>query len=276
MGDEQCRGYNGTRGGEVVPDNLKKKNCILQYDLDGSFIQCFNSLSSAARSVGVSRNALTNVIYGDGITCGGYQWRHIDDSRVVHAVRNGMDNVRKAVIKYNMNGEYIDTYESLEDAAKSVGTYSSSISKVCRGIHKSHKGYIWRYEDDTLTDDELNDMSNKCNKRAVIQISEDMNVINKFESATDASRKTGIAIGSIRRACTDLKFKAGGYRWAFLDDSKLQHKHAVVQMSIDGTMVVEYASMMEASKVSGVDRSSIYNCCIGRTKTAGGYIWRYK
>lgn len=47
----------------------------------------------------------------------------------------------------------------------------------------------------------------------------------------------------------------------------------VVQLSLDGEFVAKYFSMKDAEKVTGI--KNISNCCCGRYKTAGGFIWKY-
>lgn len=42
-----------------------------------------------------------------------------------------------------------------------------------------------------------------------------------------------------------------------------------------GILLAVYSSQKEASRVTGVNNGNISNCCSGRHKTAGGYIWRY-
>lgn len=39
---------------------------------------------------------------------------------------------------------------------------------------------------------------------------------------------------------------------------------------------IVYTNIAEASKLSGLSKGSIYNCCNKRTKSAGGQKWRYK
>lgn len=39
--------------------------------------------------------------------------------------------------------------------------------------------------------------------------------------------------------------------------------------------VVCYASASEASRVTGVNQPSITECCRGKRKTAGGFVWQY-
>ena len=54
------------------------------------------------------------------------------------------------ILKYNLNGELIGTYEGTRDASKSVKKEngSSSIAKCCRGEQKTAYGYIWKYKQD--------------------------------------------------------------------------------------------------------------------------------
>ena len=40
-------------------------------------------------------------------------------------------------------------------------------------------------------------------------------------------------------------------------------------------MIDTYITGKEASEKTGVSRSGICNCCKGKIKQAGGFIWRY-
>ncbi len=50
----------------------------------------------------------------------------------------------------------------------------------------------------------------------------------------------------------------------------------VVQLSMDGEFIKQYDTMIFASKTTGIDYSSICDCCRGKSKTAGGFRWMYK
>lgn len=61
----------------------------------------------------------------------------------------------------------------------------------------------------------------------------------------------------------------------------------VVKFDLEGNFIAEYPSIMEASRQTGVDYSSISKCCKGKIKkddkgcyytpkSAGGFIWKYK
>lgn len=53
----------------------------------------------------------------------------------------------KTVMQYSLDGEYLNIYSSVAEAARCLKLDSSTISKVCRGKNKSHGGFIFKYID---------------------------------------------------------------------------------------------------------------------------------
>ena len=49
----------------------------------------------------------------------------------------------------------------------------------------------------------------------------------------------------------------------------------VIQMTLDGNFIQKFHSSMEASRVTGIYRTGITNCCNNKVKSAGGYTWKY-
>lgn len=50
----------------------------------------------------------------------------------------------------------------------------------------------------------------------------------------------------------------------------------ILQYTLDMVFVMEYPSINEAERLTGIDHVCIIRCCKGKYKTAGGYIWKYK
>ena len=50
----------------------------------------------------------------------------------------------------------------------------------------------------------------------------------------------------------------------------------VLQFSKDGEFISEYPSTQEAERQTGCNHSSICECCKGKRKSCGGFIWQYK
>lgn len=51
----------------------------------------------------------------------------------------------KQVGQYDLEGNLIASYSSIANAARALTLDSSTISKVCRGINKTHGGFIFKY-----------------------------------------------------------------------------------------------------------------------------------
>ena len=50
----------------------------------------------------------------------------------------------------------------------------------------------------------------------------------------------------------------------------------ILQFTKDGKFIKEWPSTREAERQLGIRRSSICQCCKGRCKQAGGFVWKYK
>lgn len=50
---------------------------------------------------------------------------------------------------------------------------------------------------------------------------------------------------------------------------------SVKQYNRDGIYINEYQSISEGARQTGVSRKNIQECVSGRTKTAGGFVWKY-
>lgn len=51
----------------------------------------------------------------------------------------------KKINQYDLNGNFINTYESIIEASKIINIYHSNISACCKGRLKTTGGYIWKY-----------------------------------------------------------------------------------------------------------------------------------
>lgn len=49
------------------------------------------------------------------------------------------------VIRFSPNGE-VKHYKSTNEAAVDIGGYISNITRACKGISKTYKGYVWKFD----------------------------------------------------------------------------------------------------------------------------------
>ena len=129
-----------------------------------------------------------------------------------HAYKTGLNTKAKTVYQYNNNGNLIGTYYSVSEAEKQTGIRESLISGQISGAYKSAGGYRWSYEPIQMP------AINKVRryKRSVLQKNKDtFEIIAEYESATEASRVTGIQQSDITRVCQGKRKTAGGFCWSY-------------------------------------------------------------
>lgn len=103
-------------------------------------------------------------------------------------------------------------------AAKTLKLNKSTITQCCKGKRKTTGGFIWKYSNDVLSDDEIYLRNTKIynNKKGVIQYSKDGDVIKKYASVAEASLITGIKEKNIYRCCGGERKYTGGYAWEYI------------------------------------------------------------
>jgi hypothetical protein len=67
---------------------------------------------------------------------------------VINTASNNGKNKVKKIIRLSLEGEYLDEFKSIKEAAKLFKTQSTSIINVCKNKYKTAGGYKWMYKDD--------------------------------------------------------------------------------------------------------------------------------
>lgn len=131
----------------TVRERLKKIQSVpvIQMSLNGDIIKVWTSISSAASSIGVSRQDICATCRGRFKTAGGYCWKYLND----RGPSRNSPHLWRPVIQLSTSGEEIRVWPSLKFAAKSLGVSIPAICAACRGKTKTSKGYCWKYADDT-------------------------------------------------------------------------------------------------------------------------------
>ena len=179
--------------------------------------------------------------------------------------------------------------------------------KITRTIHRlvaTHfvdgykKGLVVNHINEDKTDNRASNLewcTNKYNlnysdicdwkRRTVYQYDMDGNYIKSFRCCHEAAREVGCKESGLKHALYESKTGiSNGYRWSFKKRTKKwwqniahtyrTHTVPVAQYSMDGIYLNTFPSIKIAAIHVGVSRCAIGNCCKGKTKTSGGYIWR--
>lgn len=180
--------------------------------------------------------------------------------------------------QYSKSLEHINTYKSINEAGHALGISPEAIRLAANNGALSG-GYYWKYEGSKFT------VLKPDKKHAVIAVNVKTGETHEYESAREAERQTGIRHNSIMNCCkkSEKYNTAGGFYWHF-KDSKLEiRKNKTTSIRVVGTNCktnesVVFESITKASRVLGLDKSRIGECCSGKNpnrKTTGGYRWRY-
>ena len=153
-----CSGNFQWRYKEDMPnkDNITKYICeydhnsikVKQFDLDGNFIAIYNSISEAARALGIKKSSVSSinkVCKGKVNSAYNYQWRYDYDTKPVGKILKPSSNKKKKVGQYTLSDDLIKIYESGREASRQTGVAQASISGVCLGKQKTAGGYHWKY-----------------------------------------------------------------------------------------------------------------------------------
>jgi|LakMenEpi03Aug12_release.lakeMendotaPanAssembly.Ray.scaffolds.fasta_scaffold00293_41 hypothetical protein len=174
----------------------------------------------------------------------GNQKRYSPSSRIYDNFKNKLRliglperlNNRKPILQFTLSGEFIQRYDSVKTASKNLGIKSSGIENCGRGMSKSSGGFIWKYE----------------------------NNINGEEIKPIIYEKSGR--------------KKGGIPWnkgvKFLLGCNSSTKK-VYQYNLKGYLIKEWGCISVASNELNINRGGIENCSLGKSKSSGGFIWRY-
>lgn len=133
----------------VQPYTDKKK--VKQYTLDGKLIKEYNSITEAALESQCNRSNIVGVCTGRNKSAGRYLWKYSDDNSTIIYKREYKSHMGpRKVNQYDLNDNYIATYDSIKLAGTAVGhpTCTTHISSCCTGKRKTAFGYKWRYADE--------------------------------------------------------------------------------------------------------------------------------
>lgn len=124
----------------------------------------------------------------------------------------------KKIIRYNLDGEYIDEWESASEAAKQLNYNVSSICKACKGNILTYKNFIWQYkESDDIENIVLLVQTKRktgTNSKIVQCFDLNNNFVKEYPSASAAGRDFNVAHSGISYAARNGTM-AYGYYWKY-------------------------------------------------------------
>lgn len=186
--DELGPGYNMTLGGEGSKQ-IDSKIIIEMYN---------NGLNTyqIADAIKHDRAVIASILHANGIQIRG---------------------AAKPINQFELNGHYIATYSSAQEAESITKIDRKLISGTIRGITKSSGGYQWRYYDEK----DLNGIPSIKHEhwgtklKPIEQYSLNGEYIKTFESIAAAAKEIGCERSNIRAAAQGKTKYSHGYKWKY-------------------------------------------------------------
>ena len=189
---------------------------------------------------------------------------------------------RKPIRQLDLDGNVIRTYSGMGEIEAETGFNHSSIWKVCHGKMLTAYGFKWEFVDDELREESRKALEARPkNSIAVIQCDLDGNEVARFESMSDAERKTGLNRNKISACCYGKQDTYAGCTWRLEHQAKQKKTNrpptpvAVVQLDMDGNVVARFKSLQQAMNATGCNRHRITECCRGERDSYGEYRWQF-
>lgn len=293
---KKANGYNIATGGWLTGlfgDSIHNSKQIHQYDLNGIYIQSFDSMSEASILINNSYggSAIASALKHNHYAYG-YLWNNI----LVDSMEPYKGKIIKKtqsypeIIRVSMKDFSIIRYGSICDVSNS-SHYRTIVLQCCGNTSEkqnrlSYDGYFWFFIDD-YSDENVKAKYLEYTRYfngPVIQYDLKGNMIKKYNSALE-TKKYNYSPNNVLRVCRGEQETHKGYQWRYeydeapstYNENRLKGKgYAAIDINTHQIVATLYGTH-EVSKFLG-DESKLYG--ISRSinhpnHTAYGYYWRY-
>lgn len=162
---------------ENSKESLINEDAIVQLTLEGKYVRVWNFLRQIEKenTEGFGRKHIRGVCEGKSLTHKGYKWMYLskyletlkndntvneeEKQRIINDINEKTsEEARKQyleanikgnkVVRLDLNGNYIDEYDSATKAEAALNMNRRFIMKCCRGEKDSFKGFKWVFKED--------------------------------------------------------------------------------------------------------------------------------
>ena len=197
----------------------------------------------------------------------------------------------KVISQYDTKGNRIETFRSITDASLKTGIATSTIGNAVKGRLHTAGGFVWRYGKGI----KKIKLGNSLNQKSEDYISKVSTPITQYDfngkrmdvykSISEAARQTGVPKASIKSCLHGRMQTAKGFIWKtgygknkirvqFNSNSIGIQAMPVVQYSLNKKEIMQYPSILDASKKTGISYYKIKIAASSLNKNAGGFFWK--
>lgn len=235
-------GYNNTLGGEGVSgfEGLKKENnptsrAVIQLSLDGKFIKEWSCMTYIEEQLGIPKSKVCCVCKEQRRSAGGFIWVYKEeyDENKDYSYKKYKPETKK-VVQLDLNGNFIEIYDSCKDASEKLNLKRQSINKCCLHHNETYNGYIWMYEEEYVSG--IKYIPTKKTKhivRPIVVLNPNGEYIETIESQAEIIRKYGYSKKSLYNHLNKKPNKIKDYIFIFKEEYDKQIKNNTINTNND-------------------------------------------
>jgi hypothetical protein len=197
---------------------------------------------------------------------GGGPDRHsVVTKKVISKMRKGKG--LQSVLQYDLNGEFIKVWDSVNDVLNYFNINQMNIHKACRTPNYQSRGFMWRlYEENFPKNIEpyITPVRDDVSREKTSLLLRGIKRSNEFKQKISKSRK-GIKHNFGDRISKSIKGK-----------NRFNGVTPVIQKDKLGNIIKEFPSIAIAAKDTKSNSSTISKVCRGKLKSTNGYCWEFK
>ncbi|HVU57813.1 MAG TPA: NUMOD4 domain-containing protein [Puia sp.] len=123
--------------------NRKKRVRIKQYNLKGTLLREYVSITAASRKTGVSISAIWSSANGKTRHPERFIWRYSGENYDGKLPRSKTG--KRPIVQYSITGKKIAIHPSINEAVRKTSIFSASICRCLKKTSRHAGGYLWRY-----------------------------------------------------------------------------------------------------------------------------------
>lgn len=184
-------------------------------------------------------------------------------------------HVAKMVAQYDLGGNLICIWDYARKAAKELNIQESGISECCNGNYERVDKFIFRYVDNK------NNVPTKISGiTRIAQYDLNGNLIKVWDYLQQVADALKIKGSNIAKCCNGEQKRVADFMFRYVRSdeeiiSKIDGARKYGQFDKFDNCIHVFNSLKEIKELLGIDSGGVSKCCMGKAKTAGGYIWKY-
>ena len=203
---------------------------------------------------------------------------------LISKIKINNNHCGKPVCQYDLMGKFIKKWKSAAAVERKLGFHSENISACCLGKQNVSNGFIWRFENEPLTEDDINMANQSLRLSEVRQYDLKGNLLNTFENASIASEKNELCIKYIREACGGRMKTFNRFIWKWKNEPLVLSEHItnknrqINQYDLYKKLITTWDNVYIAIDNLNYSKHAakpIYQVCDGIKPNYLGFIWRW-